>query len=306
MFKGSRREYFTLTLEIHISTMPLAVFSNMSPAMLITFIHVQHAPALIGEKMNTVRFIRNTVFAVTGAAVFSFSHAASVSVSAGQVFNLNGSYYSLTGTGALTYSAAKVSNDNLGGIVNSVLSPTIYNTTTRTATSPVDFVTLDNVTGAIQKSAGLGGGYQVATSNGLMTGGTLSVANMTYDAASKTLYADVHGVGKTAGDLGLIKQMAFFSVNSATGASAITGAGSFTSVLSGLYLTTTSMDYITKSLGLGSLAASVTKGTDFGSLSTTWTVAKATAPVPEPSTWALMGLGLVGLFAARRSAASRA
>lgn len=251
---------------------------------------------------------------LSGALVGGFAsflavsaQAASVTVNTGQVFGLNGSYYSVTATGAMAYSSAKIGNDNLGGIVNTAIAPVAYDSLKGISSSPVGSFTMDSATGVIQSSTSPGGMYQVAKKNGLMTGGNLSVTNMTYNAASKTLYADVHGVSLVSGDLGSVQQMAFFTVDSATGFSAITGPGSFTSKLSGLRLTSTSLDYITRSLGLGGLAASVTKGTDFGVMTTTWNVSKAAVPaVPEPQTWALMGLGLVAVGGVRRAAQSRA
>ncbi|MBI2732806.1 MAG: hypothetical protein HYX44_05755 [Aquabacterium sp.] len=99
------------------------------------------------------------------------AQAASVTVNAGQVFGLNGSYYSVTATSAMAYSSSKIGNDNLGGIVNTAIAPAAYDSLKGISSSPVGSFTMDNATGAIQSSTGPGGMYQVAKKNSLMTGG---------------------------------------------------------------------------------------------------------------------------------------
>ncbi|KGM40717.1 hypothetical protein JY96_13500 [Aquabacterium sp. NJ1] len=245
------------------------------------------------SKIRKARILYPIAFAIMTIAS---AQAAPITVNANETFSLNGNYYAMSGSAVLAYSGAKIGNDNIAGIVNSAIAPATYDSFLGTSTAAITNGTFDNASGAILQVQGAGGGRQVAVKNGLMTGGTLDVTDMSYNSATKTLYANVHGVGNVAGDLGTVNQMAFFTVNYVTGSTLITGAGSFSTRLSGLYLTSTAMDYITKALGLGSLAANLTKGTDFGVMTSTWNVSKAAAPIPEPSALKLMVLGLLAAY----------
>jgi hypothetical protein len=235
-------------------------------------------------------------------AMAGMAQAASVVANASEVFSLKGSNYLFTGTSTFSYSDSKLANDATGGVVTSALAGTLFDALDGVSTSPETKLTLDSGTGAILLAATTGGERQVAKKNGLMTGGTLDVKNLTWNATTKTLYADVQGTGLVLGDIGARSQLDFFTVKTVTGSSIINGAGTFSSTLSGIYLTTNGIDYITKSLGLGSLAALVTKGTDFGTITSTFTVKAApAAAVPEASSAAMLALGITGLtLAARR------
>jgi hypothetical protein len=104
---------------------------------------------------------------------------------------------------------------------------------------------------------------------------------LTFDFATKTLS------GKTGSST-----IGLFTAQSVTGS--VTGglsSGSFSYTASGLYLTSAAVSKISSALGVSSLALSKV---NFGSL-------KITGAIPEPSTYALIGMGLAGAaFVARR------
>lgn len=240
--------------------------------------------------------VRHVFVAAVCCAAIGSAHAATATASAGTPFVLSGSTYSLTGSDTLAFSAAKISNDSLGHISNVAIAPAVYDAVLGTFSSAISQVTLDNATGTIQGFSAPGGFTETgAAQAGLLTGGALSVSNMSYDAATKTIYADVHGIGTVAGDLGTINQMAVFKVTTAAGTTSIAGPGTYTTTLSGLFATTTALNYVSQSFGFTSFTTGVVQGLDFGTVTANLSVVKA-SPVPESSTWLQMAMGLISLI----------
>ena len=94
-----------------------------------------------------------------------------------------------------------------------------------------------------------------------------------------------------------------FTFASKTGDTAITGAGDYSFSVSGLALTTKGVDLVGQGLKLSSTGKSILSDVaDLGSLSGSVTITS----VPEPSTYALLGAGMlaVGSIARRRRAAN--
>jgi PEP-CTERM motif len=221
----------------------------------------------------------------------------------------------VSGRGELTFSNGLfdgVDVNTMGGLVGALnvgnvsitpVAPASGNTTyqddefgdaVRTGVSvnaPVVSVSLDNVTGQVQKVASVGGALQTGTRvAGTLTGGTASVTNLRFDLVGKTVTADLYGVKAPVGtsaavtyDLPNTVLWTFDNVSGPTAikpehllavdpAAALKGAGFelqgqsgqyevvAENVISGLRVTTTGFNFFTNSLGLlstgvGALAA---------------------------------------------------
>lgn len=179
-------------------------------------------------------------------------------------------------------------------------------------TAPISTLTYDNVSTTLLGIGTVGGVTLTApVLRSVSSGGQLTVTDLNADLSTQTIYADIIG----ANGVGTLSHLALWHVARITGSTKFYGAygGLAVTTFSGLSLTSEGLNAFTQSLGLLTLGKSVLMGvTDFGTLTAyvnteppllshppltpPWYV----SPTPEPSTYALMGLGLIGLVAARR------
>lgn len=164
------------------------------------------------------------------------------------------------------------------------------------ATAPIVSLTYDSVSRQALVVGSQGGLTMTANPlKSVSTGGSLTVTDLSADLSTKTIFATITG----GNGVNTIEHFALWNFATLEGATALPLEGEAITQLKGLRLTTDGLSTFTKSLGLISTGAAALRGVeDFGSI-------RATISVPEPSSYALMGLGLVGLFMARRRASAK-
>jgi len=219
------------------------------------------------------------------------------------------------GSGTLTFSAdllgaldtGKISAANYGAVTSVITKDSDGYYTNISASAPMQTLTLDDTSLQVL-GVGTKGGLTLTAPvlKSVSSGGSLTVTDITADLTTKTIYATIIG----ANGVGTITNFALWNFSTLVGPTQYTGPGTYTDDISGLSLTTDGFNKFSTALGLLSLGkAAMTSITDYGTIhsviTTTLVLDGGTTPtVPEPTTYALMGLGLVGIaFARRRKAA---
>lgn len=213
------------------------------------------------------------------------------------------SYSFVSGTGTLTFDSGLIGALGAGGVTVTAVAPATYSS--GAVNSQVTGIALDG-TDTVTHVSSIGGALQSAPANFAGAGGDVTIQNLNVDFLSNgtaNIYADVSSASHSS--INATQMLLWTSTGLTAGsATAVTGT-SFSSTLKDLYITAAGKQALITGLGLNSIGQGVLNGvSSYGTLGTTAVFAATTPAVPEPSTYALMAVGLaaVGFIGRRRAA----
>ncbi|MDO9234748.1 MAG: PEP-CTERM sorting domain-containing protein [Aquabacterium sp.] len=251
-------------------------------------------------------FKLNKILSVVVLSTVFSAHAAPLTLDAGTQF---GNLVYQGGLSTLTLSndllgaldSGKVALSPFGGAVADVIKDVDGYYTKAAFASHVTRLTIDGGNNVLDAYSDGGSTQTHPALRSVSIGGFLTLHHLWNDMETKTVHATLEG----GNGVGTITDIAVWNIGKMDGIRPMNAAGDYTSTLSQLSITSSALDAFSKSLGLLTLGKSALAGvTDFGSI--TSTIHVGTAAVPEPSTYAMLGIGLLGMTVlARRRRQSR-
>jgi hypothetical protein len=261
-------------------------------------------------KLNLKALAVASAFVMAGSAQAATALTLNVG---GSVTDQGWTVSGLTGSGNLVFSTALVGalNSASAEVVAVAPATVVAPTNARgfytaiSAAAPIQSLTgsFDGSTVSISGVGTTGGANITTVADGFTnTGGSLSITNLRVDLTTSHVFATLVG-GNGVGTINNFDLWSFASLTGATSFAAVTGPTTSVNTLTGLALSgATAFSTFSQALGLTQAGINAMSAiTDYGSISSSITVTAARAPsVPEPSTYLLMGLGLVGIMAASK------